>query len=357
LTESISPGERLAAIALELQRGEPSPQLSVREFLWWWEVNRRGYWIVEGIRKSLAAANIHTVPDFESAYINSSLTFAPGTASPPAASVEEPGVLSAGSDGPTLTNTLPSSTVSTDPTYRISMLAAANNRPTTVTPDSSVSAAVTIMMSCDFSQLPVMTNDRDVKGVTTWKTIGSRLGLGQAPATVRDAMDPPVEIASDASIFAALPLIVEHQYVLVRAPDRRIVGIVTTSDLSLQYHALAEPFLLIGEIENHLRKMIGPRFSAVDLESVRDPNDSTRNVMTAADLTFGEYTRLLEEPLRWAQLDLALDRKEFLQTLERVRRIRNDVMHFDPDPIDAGDVATLRHAVRFMRTLVEIGVV
>jgi len=42
---------------------------------------------------------------------------------------------------------------------------------------------------------------------------------------------------------------VTHEYVLIRAADRRICGIVTTSDLGLQFLQLGEPFLLLGEIE------------------------------------------------------------------------------------------------------------
>ena len=33
------------------------------------------------------------------------------------------------------------------------------------------------MLAHDFSQLPVMTTSREVKGAVSWKTIGSRLAL------------------------------------------------------------------------------------------------------------------------------------------------------------------------------------
>jgi predicted transcriptional regulator len=62
-----------------------------------------------------------------------------------------------------------------DPTYRIGRLEAAKRRPVSVAPDASVERAVTIMLSKDFSQLPVMTSERCVKGVISWSTIGHRL--------------------------------------------------------------------------------------------------------------------------------------------------------------------------------------
>ena len=47
------------------------------------------------------------------------------------------------------------------------------------------------------------------------------------------------------SLFAAIPEIVKSQYVLVRDPkDKRITGIITGADLSIQFQQLAEPFYL-----------------------------------------------------------------------------------------------------------------
>ncbi|WP_459162147.1 hypothetical protein ACQ5SK_08415 [Bradyrhizobium japonicum] len=76
---------------------------------------------------------------------------------------------------------------------------------------------------------------------------------------------------SSFSIFDAIPVIVTHQYVLVRSEDGRITGIITASDLSEQFQLLAEPFLLLGEIENLLRGLIADRFSTEDLVGIRDP--------------------------------------------------------------------------------------
>jgi CBS domain-containing protein len=44
-------------------------------------------------------------------------------------------------------------------------LAAANNPPLNVHPDSPLSAATTIMQLHDFSQLPVLANERTVRGI------------------------------------------------------------------------------------------------------------------------------------------------------------------------------------------------
>jgi hypothetical protein len=67
-----------------------------------------------------------------------------------------------------------------------------------------------------------------------------------------------------------------------------------------------------------------------------------------ADLTFGQYARLFQHPKIWAKLNLKIDAGVLTTLLEAIRDIRNDVMHFDPDPMTADELYTLKRAVRFM---------
>ena len=143
----------------------------------------------------------------------------------------------------------------------------------------------------------------------------------------------------------------------MKAPDRKIVGIITTSDLSLQFQQLSEPFLLLGEIENHIRRLISERFSPEQLASAKDPQDVARSVDSASDLTFGEYKRLLEDPSKWKMLNLELDRSVFIGLLDKLRETRNDVMHFDPDGIEDEALIVLRDFVKFLRNLQTIGAI
>lgn len=200
-----------------------------------------------------------------------------------------------------------------------------------------------------------MTNERDVKGILSWTSIGSRLALGRTSDVVRELMDDSHEIRADASLFQAIPIIVEHQYVLVRGSDNKISGIVTATDLSLQFGQLAEPFLLLGEIENHIRRILGENFSADELKMVGDPSDKDRKIEDVADLTFGEYIRLLENEERWEKVSISVDRLTFCKQIDEVRLIRNDVMHFDPDGIPESDLDKLRHSARFLQRLQTMG--
>jgi len=348
--------EHLANIKAQVNEGQ-TPKATVRELLAWADAYRRGYVIVQRIRDALKEAGLCTDPDFDGAYIDADVEFhatgasaepvapapAPEAASPTAPAQEPPGT--------------PSAVAYADPTYRISRLAAANHKPVTVTPDAPVKDAVTEMLQNNFSQLPVMSGEREVKGVISWLSIGSRLAVGIGGTTVSELMDRDhQEIRAESHLFAAIPIVVEYGYVLVRARDNKISGIVTASDLNLQFLQLAEPFLSLGEVENHIRRMIDKRFDIDDLKAARDPADVAREVESVSDLTFGEYVRLLENSDRWEQLAPHIDRARFIKSLDAIRRIRNDVMHFDPDPLPPTDLKVLRNFVTFLQRLHVLGV-
>ncbi len=89
------------------------------------------------------------------------------------------------------------------------------------------------------------------------------------------------------------------------------------------------------------------------LASVKDPGDADREVSDLADLSFGEHIRLLENPDRWQALSLRIDRETFVNYLNEVKEIRNDVMHFDPDGTDPSELDKLR---QFVRLLAAVGI-
>lgn len=235
-----------------------------------------------------------------------------------------------------------------DSANTIGRLPSARTTLVTVAPDTPINEATTLMLQHDYSQLPVFSGTQTLRGVISWTTIGKSLALGRKCESVKDCMVDARTVTPETSLFVAIGDIVSHEYVLVQesGSSRRIAGIVTTSDLSLQFRLLAEPFLLLGEIENYVRALIGDKFSIDDIQKAADSRDETRVVESISDLSFGEYLRLIENPDNWAKLGIAIDRKVTLEGLERVRRIRNDVMHFDPDGIDDADLELLREVRR-----------
>jgi hypothetical protein len=108
---------------------------------------------------------------------------------------------------------------------------------------------------------------------------------------------------------------------------------------------------LLSEIENHLRRLIDGKFSVEELSGARDPNDVNRKIENVANLSFGEYIRLLDKPDNWDRLGYDLARAECTKRLREVGRIRNDVMHFHPDGISPDDMELLRDTRRFLQML------
>jgi hypothetical protein len=164
-------------------------------------------------------------------------------------------------------------------------------------------------------------------------------------------VEEAAEVGAEDSLFDAIQKIVAHDCVLMRDATRALTGIVTTADLSVQFKDLSEPFLLLGQIEDHVGNLIADKFHKAELIKACDPSDSGREIEDVADLTLGEYIRLLENLARWEKLCVPIDRKTFIDELERVRRIRNDVMHFDPDGVAPEDLAVLRKFARFLSDL------
>ena len=313
----------------------PAPhRLTIREFLDRYGYRRRGVGIVSHVRNRLEELGLRTSPDFEFEWVDSTISveLAPG-------------------DGD-----VQSSGVAADPTHRIGVLDAANKPPVTVGPDDPLSVATTAMHLYDFSQLPVMEGERTVKGIISWKSIGTRASLDRDCSLVRQCMDHPAEeVSIRTPLFEAISTIGRHGYVLVRGEDNSITGIVTASDVSHQFIQLASPFLLVGEIEGHLRRLIHGKFTVEELKEA-SPEEG-RPIAGSSDLTFGGFCRLLENQDRWERLNLNIDRKAFVKHLNSVRELRNDVMHFDPDGLSQEETKKLQDLVRFFRDLARIGAV
>ena len=304
----------------------PRPEtLTVRQFLAQFGYARRRSRVVGEIREHLASNGLYTFPDFEFEYVDNLISV-------------ELDVDEVETENPRI-----------DPTALVDILDAAHNSPVCVTPDDALVKATTLMQTGDYSQLPVMTTERDVKGIVSWQSIGEAYVRGRHPETVKECMEAAHEVDVKMPLVNATDQICEHGYVLVRGgTDRKITGIVTAVDLAYQFKQLAHPFLLIGEIEHHLRNLVRRKFTVEELDDVSDGNKEIRG---PDDLTFGGYCRLLEKPGAWAKLELNVDRKVFVDLLQAVRHVRNDIMHFSPDDHEPADIIRLDRMAQFLRKL------
>ena len=180
------------------------------------------------------------------------------------------------------------------------------------------------------------------------------MALKRPCGTVKNCMDDVSILSSDEPLLSAIGVIAARDCALVQATDKTICGIVTAADLSVQFRLLAEPFLLVGEIERGVRNILHGKFSARELEQAKAPGDG-RQITGIPDLSFGEYVRLVQNEDRWNQLELEVDRAEFCKGLERVGDLRNDVMHFRPEGLESTDMEFLNEFAAFLRRLRSMG--
>ncbi len=340
---------KLKEVAESLRKGDSLPTVTVRQLLGWFGQQRRGWRVVATVKGALRREGLSTDPDFETAYIDGQLKFLlsdPKGAIPRAGEDQDGEDVSEGNENQ---EDSPSETPIEDPVLRVRMLPAANRPTVTVNRDDLVARALCLMAMHDYSQLPVTQNMYKVDGMISWRSILLARIKGGESERVGECMEPHEEVREEDSLFTAFRKIVEHEAVLVRGGDGSIVGIVTSTDLSTMFREQTEPFLLLSEIENQLRRLINGHFSSEELAAAKDPEDEEREVDGVIDLTFGECTRWLEKPEHWQRLGVGLEGKTFVRKLGEVRRIRNDVMHFHPDGLSAEDLQRLKDVRRLLQ--------
>jgi len=309
---------------------------------------RRGSVVNMRIAEALSAVNLRTEPDFRSAFIDDLLKFVPADA-PPAEQRKD-------SDEDSGEASYVGQDVRRDGSnFRVLRFLDEDklaNGLTSLPPDATVREAVTLMLARDYSQIPVMTSERELKGIISWQSVGSAYGLGEAPEFVRDCMEPTDSIVDEEdSVFKLLDYVALNEVALVRARDRRFVTLFTAADLGVLYQELSEQFILLGEIEDCIRALLERgHFTAEELAPYCSP-DEDKEVKRMDDLTFGAYIRIIENPDNWDRLGLGVDRTTFIKELDEVRIIRNAVMHFDPDGLTPDQLQRLNNIWAFLRRL------
>jgi hypothetical protein len=150
-------------------------------------------------------------------------------------------------------------------------------------------------------------------------------------------------------LLRLVPRIVEEDFVLVLNARNEVGGLVTAADLGKLFAERAETFLMLGEIDQRLRDLIRQRLplEAIARHCRRSDEDSA--VRSFDDLTMGDYQAILEDPQCWDAIGWPLDRSEVRKVVNTVREVRNDVVHFSPDPVEPERTAMVRGLLSLLR--------
>lgn len=306
-------------------------------------VSRRGIRVNETINELMDSYDVYSLPDFGNVWFYNPIEIIP-----------KPKVKAGNAEN---------DDYEIDPIPRISKLNAANldkeledgkgKGLISVNRDTSIQEAITLMILHDYSQLPIFSNPKgEIDGMISWKSIGRSLVLGKKCLTVNDCKEDITVLKYETPLFEAVKDVLEKEVVLVRKKDKTISGIITTTDIGEEFISLAEPFLLIEQIENHIRKFLHEKFSPEEIKISTSYEEKTKEIRSLNDMTFGQYVRILENPDKFEKLQLSIDRTLFVKQLEAVREIRNDVMHFDTsNKNDTKRTEILNQTLNFLNTL------
>lgn len=99
------------------------------------------------------------------------------------------------------------------------------------------------------------------------------------------------------------------------------------------------PFCRVGELDQRLRQIMETFELEVLNKLCSDPDGP--GLTSYDDMTMGDPQRVLENPICREQLGWKLGRGTFVKRLDELRKVRNDIAHFDPDGVSEASVDNL----------------
>ena len=312
-------------------------EMTVRDLLTRWDTKADGTAPYQRIDADLANHGLTTSPGYRKVSMDTVVHLIT-----PAQEAEATGHASADADGE---NEL-------DVGLTVGNLPSALSGVESVPPTATFDQAITLMMLNGYSQLAVLSGTHTLRGAVTWQSI-AYARHANPNASFADAIIPVREARYDQELVEVLSGLETWDFVFVRDEKNAVAGIVTTADVVGKYSELSTPFILIGELDQVLRRLISRTFTLDEVTSLCDA-DGSRSVKTFDDLEMGDYQRVLENPgigRSWAGHWTGPPSSSASMSL---RVIRNNVMHFNPEPLPANTVDRLRYILKLLRDFGEL---
>ncbi|MFD0883011.1 CBS domain-containing protein [Streptosporangium algeriense] len=226
------------------------------------------------------------------------------------------------------------------PTSRLSRLVS-------VAPNDTPKRVKTLFTRHRYAQFPVLTDSSTPAGAVTRKSIMSADMTGRLLTLT--SVTQPVTVASiDAEVRKVFPSVGAPRFVLVRDEGGLISGIVTLSDVSKAHQKLSGPYLLIGEIESRLRKILNRACASID--ELRSAT-GRRAVKATHELTMGDLERAFSGEECWTRLDWDIDQDVFTGELRVVRKIRNKFAHYQSGQLSEAEENQLTEFLGWLEEL------
>jgi serine/threonine protein kinase/CBS domain-containing protein len=319
-------------------------RMSVRELIGTWGARSRDSGVNDWVGADLGNHGMTTEPDFRAVTLDDTVAIVLATQR---ATDETPILPVEALEATPSQINVPVSEGSWDRGLAIGNLPSASKEVCSVAPDATFEEAITLMLTEDFSQLAVTTSPRELKGAVSWKSIAKARNANPG-AKLSAAIVKAEAVPYTADLISMLPVIEHQEFVFVHGPDRSITGIVTLADVVEAYGQMASPFLMIGRIDQRLRRIIEAALTLKTITLLIDPG-GLRSISSYGRLTLGDYQRILENPDCWAKLGWPLHRKTFCTRLGKIVKIRNNIMHFNNDPLPDDVLGMLQNFINLLQ--------
>lgn len=332
---------QLEEFLLEIKKGKKPRKVPTRQITELYGVSRRGWRVIETVNSWLVEYELIIEPNFESANFYGFVEISPQPTISAKSELKKPKY----SDAIPRLGIIKSSDLNNSEQSGLELI--------TVSKEDSLDQAISLMILNNYSQLPILSSKRDAFGIISWKTIGKALALGKKCLSVSDCYESVEVLNFDEPLFKAVKIILEREVVLVRNFKKEISGIVTSTDIGEQFLILSEPFLLIEQIENFIRIILNEKLTYDDIKKVLDLEKYEKEINHISDLTFGHYVRIFENEDLFKKINIKVNRVMVQKMLVEVNKIRNEVMHFNPEAMEASDLLILRRTQNFLQQIIE----
>lgn len=162
-----------------------------------------------------------------------------------------------------------------------------DTNPEYVLETDSIEVAVTKLELGQNSHLVVQDGHSEVRGIISFRSI-LRGMLDGAAQLVKDCTEIVPQVGPDTPLDQVLPQFLEQEAIIVLDGPQELRGLVTLTDLAREFRSVAEPFLIIGEIESRLRWIIQHRDVDVKEVLAKSPEYSRSQDYSPIDLSMGD---------------------------------------------------------------------
>ncbi|HYT41968.1 MAG TPA: DUF4268 domain-containing protein [Methylomirabilota bacterium] len=214
------------------------------------------------------------------------------------------------------------------------------DKPTCIREDKLVREALQLIVSKDFSQLPVVDARGKLTGIISEQSIVRKYNLINGSVSLLDltvdhCQTSPVILPPSEDLFKALDLL-KNVYAIIIVDNGEPLGILTDYDTTHFFRDIAGGLLLVEDIEVTLRKFIESALpednamqAALMIAFGHNRQDSSKPMFEYEKLSFAQHIQLITTERNWPKFNRAFDPKElFIHMMAPVGDIRNQLAHF-----------------------------